>query len=105
MAVKVSVTESDGAKTLTIGVTGRLDIYSYGEFSAAYKDHIGDCAKTVIDMSELEYIDSSALGMLLMLRERAGGAQAAIEIVNCSPAVRKILATVKFDKLFGITPG
>jgi len=103
MPIKVNVIETPSeGRVLTIGVVGRFDLYSYGEFSAAYKDELGNVSKVVLDMSELEYLDSSALGMLLMLRERAGGLASQIEIANCTPAVAKILGTVKFDKLFAI---
>ena len=47
-------------------------------------------------------MDSSALGMLLLLRERAGGDRAAIEITHCSPEIRKIFAVSNFDRLFKI---
>jgi HptB-dependent secretion and biofilm anti anti-sigma factor len=100
MAIKVNIREEESGKVLTISVIGRFDLNSYGEFSAAYKDNLEGTTRVVLDMSELEYLDSSALGMLLMLRERVGGA--AVEIANCTPAVFKILSTVKFDKLFTV---
>lgn len=106
MAVKIRVqqNEKDG-QVLNIDLSGKLDISSYGEFGA-YKSYLEGSGKIVLDMSELEYLDSSALGMLLMLRERAGGPAANIEIVNCSPTIFKILSTVKFDKIFNLAqPG
>ena len=53
-------------------------------------------------MKETTYLDSSALGMLLLLRDHAGGDQAEVEIVNCSPDVKKILTISNFDQLFKI---
>jgi len=99
MAVTSQLTE-DGV--LTISITSRFDITTYKEFGDAYKDKLDSTSKCVIDLAEVEYLDSSALGMLLMLRERSGGNSAAIDIVNCSTAVQKILKTVNFDRLFNI---
>ena len=99
MAVTSQITE-DGV--LTISITSRFDITTYKEFSDAYKDKLDSVSKWVIDLAEVEYLDSSALGMLLMLRERSGGNSAAIDIINCSTAVQKILKTVNFDKLFNM---
>ena len=99
MAVTSQLTE-DGV--LTISITSRFDITTYKEFSDAYKDKLDSTSKWVIDLAEVEYLDSSALGMLLMLRERSGGNSATIDIVNCSTAVQKILKTVNFDRLFNI---
>ncbi len=53
-------------------------------------------------MSETTYLDSSALGMLLLLRDHAGGDDSAIEIVNCSADVKKILTISNFEQLFDI---
>jgi HptB-dependent secretion and biofilm anti anti-sigma factor len=100
MAIRRAISE-DG-KVLTISIAGRFDIATYKDFGEAYKDQVGSVKKWVLDMTEVEYLDSSALGMLLMLRERSGGDSAAIAIVNCSPGVRKIFDTVNFDKLFHI---
>ena len=102
MSITISVQEADGGgQALLIKLAGRLDISSYGEFNE-YKSHLEGSSKVVLDMAELEYLDSSALGMLLMLRERAGGVKSKIDIINCSPAVLKILSAVKFDVMFNV---
>ena len=43
---------------------------------------------------------SLSLGMLLLLREHAGGDQANIQIVHCQPEVKKILTIANFHHLF-----
>jgi anti-anti-sigma factor len=50
----------------------------------------------------VNFLDSSALGMLLLLRDHAGGEHARIRLVNCSSDVRKILTISNFSKLFHI---
>nr|NIQ11660.1 anti-anti-sigma factor [Gammaproteobacteria bacterium] len=42
------------------------------------------------------------LGMLLLLRDHAGGDNSSIEIVNCNPDVKKILTISNFEQLFTI---
>ncbi|HBF07468.1 MAG TPA: anti-anti-sigma factor, partial [Gammaproteobacteria bacterium] len=44
----------------------------------------------------------SALGMLLLLRDHAGGDTSHIEIVNCNNDVKKILTISNFEQLFTI---
>jgi HptB-dependent secretion and biofilm anti anti-sigma factor len=100
MSVETKI--SDDGKTLTISITGRFDITTYKDFGEAYKDKPDSISKWVIDMTEIEYMDSSALGMLLMLRERSGGDSAAIDIFNCSTSVKNILKMANFDKLFNM---
>ena len=53
-------------------------------------------------MKETSYLDSSALGMLLLLRDHAGGDNAKIKIINCNSDVRKILSISNFEQLFTI---
>ncbi len=100
MAVEKKISE-DGS-VLTISISGRFDITVYKAFGDAYKDKIGSVSKWLIDMASTEYVDSSALGMLLMLRERAGGENADISIVNTSDGVKKIFKTANFNKLFAM---
>ncbi|MEO5333951.1 MAG: STAS domain-containing protein [Magnetococcus sp. YQC-5] len=56
----------------------------------------------VVDLAGAEFIDSSALGMLLLLREMTDATGADVEIVNTRPEVLKILHTAKFEQLFKI---
>ncbi|MNH48012.1 hypothetical protein D3C79_1115530 [compost metagenome] len=56
-----------------------------------------------MDLREATYLDSSALGMLLMLRDYIGGDESQIRVVNTNSDVRKILAISNFDKLFDIS--
>ncbi|MBF0527285.1 MAG: STAS domain-containing protein, partial [Deltaproteobacteria bacterium] len=65
-----------------------------------YKDKLGLVSKIVVDLAAVDYIDSSALGMLLILREKAGGEKADISLLNCSPDVRRSIEHVHFDKMF-----
>ncbi|MNJ01264.1 hypothetical protein D3C73_1608430 [compost metagenome] len=57
----------------------------------------------VVDLKDATYLDSSALGMLLLLRDHAGGDESDVRLVNSSTDVRKILAISNFDKLFDIS--
>jgi anti-anti-sigma factor len=89
---------SEDGKILTLIIQERFDISVYQSFGDAYKDKLTGIDKVIVDFSTVDYIDSSALGMLLMLRERAGAAQ--VELANCKPAVKDVLAMANFEKLF-----
>ena len=96
----INMTVSDGGSKVTIAVTGKFDFQLYDEFRACYADTAGSGVEYVVDLSDTDYLDSSALGMLLSLREHAGGDGSSIEIRNASPEVRKILDVANFGKLF-----
>ncbi len=98
----ISMTVSDGGDKVTISVAGKFDFQLYDEFRASYADTAGTGVEYIVDLSDTEYLDSSALGMLLLLREHAGGEDSKIEITQASPEVRKILDVANFGKLFKI---
>jgi anti-anti-sigma factor len=56
----------------------------------------------VVDFGQTEYIDSTGLGMLLKLREFAGGQQSRVHLIKCSPQVKSILSIANFQSLLTI---
>ncbi|MDN3639860.1 STAS domain-containing protein [Simiduia curdlanivorans] len=87
---------------LTIAIEGRFDFSAHQEFRSAYENAEPRPARYIVDMKDTNYLDSSALGMLLLLRDHAGGDGADITIVNCSQDVKKILTISNFEQLFTI---
>lgn len=93
---------SNDGKELIISIKGKFDFSLVQEFRQAYSD-VGDQQPTVfIDLRETEYLDSSALGMLLNMRKALGQSVKSIHIINCRPEVRSIFDISRFDKLFVI---
>lgn len=88
--------------TLTIKIEGRFDFSTHQAFRDAYENGDQEVSHYVIDMSDTTYLDSSALGMLLLLRDYAGGDAARIRIENCNNDVRRILTISNFEQLFAI---
>ena len=99
-AMSVTTQVSEDSKTVTIAVQGGFDFNVHKDFRNACRSFENPGATYVIDMSAVTYMDTSALGMLLVLRKRVGGAAAAISIKNCSSEIRKILDISNFGKLF-----
>ena len=101
MAVTSEVS-ADGSK-LTIAIKGRFDFAKHQEFRSAYEELRPRPVCVIVDLKDATYLDSSALGMLLLLRDHAGGDDSDVRLVNSSFDVRKILAISNFDKLFDIS--
>lgn len=93
---------SDDNQTLIIKIEGRFDFSTHQAFRDAYEQGGEKFDSYVVDLSEATYLDSSALGMLLLLRDYAGGDNASIAIENCNKDVRKILTISNFEQLFTI---
>lgn len=93
---------SDDGEELVIAIQGRFDFSAHQDFRNSYESIDVKPSRFKVDMSDTTYLDSSALGMLLLLRDHAGGNSSRIEIVNCSPDVKKILTISNFEQLFTI---
>jgi len=96
----ISMTVSADGTRATIAVSGKFDFQLYDDFRSAYAETVGKGVVYTVDLSQTEYLDSSALGMLLLLREHAGGEGSDIEITGASAEVRRILDVANFGKLF-----
>jgi len=93
---------SESSKELVIHIAGRFDFSTHHDFRQCYEKLPFEPVAYRLNMGETTYLDSSALGMLLLLRDRAGGEKSKIEILNCNPDIRKILTISNFQQLFTI---
>jgi HptB-dependent secretion and biofilm anti anti-sigma factor len=98
----ITSTVSPDGNQVTIYIQGRFDFSSHQDFRNAYEKLSKVPSQYRVDLQGTTYLDSSALGMLLLLRDYAGGEQSQIHIVNCSPDVKKILLISNFEQLFDI---
>lgn len=99
--MQASVTVTEGRAVIRL--EGRFDFNSHRDFREAIDTVLASPASTiVVDLGSVEYLDSSALGMLLMLRDRAKGAAREVALTNCRGAVKQILDIANFGKLFSI---
>jgi HptB-dependent secretion and biofilm anti anti-sigma factor len=100
MSISAKVT----ANTATISMTGRFDFSVQRDFKEAYAPQLANSAVSAVEvnLAGVEYLDSSALGMLLMLRERAEAAGKSVKLCKPSASVAQILEIANFSKLFTI---
>ena len=89
-------------RELIIAIDGRFDFSSHQSFRQSYEGYQFTPESYLIDLSETTYMDSSALGMLLLLRDHAGGDRARIRLAHSNPDVRKVLSISNFEQLFSI---
>ena len=88
----------------TIRLAGRFDFHAHRQFRDAADGALGNSGvkQVQIDLARVVYLDSSALGMLLMLRDKAKHANKQVALANCSGSVKQVLDVANFTKLFTI---
>lgn len=100
--MQVNISTVSGVTTLH--PRGRFDFNAHREFRDGTDSVLADksVSAIVVDFQEVEYLDSSALGMLLMLRDKAKTANKRVSLSNCHGPVKQVLDIANFAKLFDI---
>lgn len=92
------------AETKVLSLPERFD-FSYNKtFSQQYQAIFLDTTginKIVLDFSRVMYLDSSALGMMVLLQKKAKAAKIAVAIRGAKNTAEDILKMANFNKLYG----
>ncbi|WP_028456699.1 STAS domain-containing protein [Chitinilyticum litopenaei] len=93
--------KQDGNKAI-IALRGSFTFEVHREFKQVTNAALerNDVSTIELDLAEVDYMDSAALGMLLLLNERSNGRK--ITLVNCKGTVRSVLDIANFGKIFEI---
>jgi len=94
-------THNDNGKARMI-LKGRFDFQTHRDFRAACENSLTakDVQSIEVDLEGVEYLDSSALGMLLLLRDKGKNSNKVISLANCRGSVRQVLDIANFGKIF-----
>ncbi|MEM8593500.1 MAG: STAS domain-containing protein [Pseudomonadota bacterium] len=95
------ITSNAQDDSVTLKLSGRFDYEAHDSFVASYSDKLG-FTKYIVDMKATDYLDSSALGMLLLLKDFAESNSAKVSLTQVNDDVRKILEIASFDQIFSI---
>lgn len=82
-------------------IFGSFNFEMRAEFQRAVFGHPSG-TRFEVDFAEVRMMDSLALGMMVLLREMAGGDDSDITLINCSQFIKKQLTLAQFHKLFKI---
>ena len=88
----------------TLEINGRFDFSAHKLFKDAYDQYLPqrNISDFEINLAKVTYMDSSALGMLLLMHERAQGKGIKVELSWANTTVKQILDIANFGKLFTI---
>ncbi len=103
-ALDMNINTSIRDSTAVIRLEGRFDFAGHRDFREAFKAAVqSEAAREIqIDLRNVVYIDSSALGMLLLSLENAKAAGKTISLTGATGPVKQVLDIANFHKLFTI---
>ncbi len=101
-----------------VRATGRITSSTAAKFESVLRDLVSDNKRVVLDMTEVDYIDSSGLGSLVAVYMHASRSKCELELANPKMRLKDLfsrsgLASVfkkveqagaEHDELFGMTP-
>lgn len=92
-----------GDGKVVIKLEGRFDFNAHREFREVVDRAVREAERQIqVDLDAVDYLDSSALGMLLMLRDKAKGAGKDVVLANARGTVKQVIDIANFGKLFSL---
>ena len=102
MELKVS-TRSQGGRTI-ISLGGEIDLYTaprlHGELVAILSGD--EPVQVIVDMSGIEFCDSTGMNVLLAAQRRAREQGGDLELAAPRPAIRKVLQVTGLESVFTV---
>ncbi len=98
--MSISMTIADDKRSAVIKINGKFDFSQHNDFRKAYNNVVLSSGQYLVDLSGTEYLDSSALGMLLLLKEHAESQGCSVKLSGFSDDIKEILTIASFDKIF-----
>jgi anti-anti-sigma factor len=88
-----------------ISLPERFDFSFHRQFLALYENAFSSeaCKHIVLDFSRVNYLDSSALGMMVLLHKKAKLANISTSINGANGTASDILKMTNFHNLYDIT--
>ena len=87
--------------TLVVTVHGDLDLHSADELGDRLVEAVEDGASSVVvDLADVDFVDSQGLGALLRGTRRLGGEGGRFRLVVPTPRVRRIFEITALDRVF-----
>lgn len=101
MDLQINVRKAEGVPVIELA--GEVDAYTSARFRESMVELIENGAvNLVINMENVDYIDSSGLGALVGGLKRASEREGHILIVCSNPQVRKVFEITGLEKVFSL---
>ncbi len=97
----MTIEKTLNASELTVKVGGRLDTTTAPELEATIKENIADVTKLILDFSELDYLSSAGLRVLLQA-QKTMNKQGEMIVKNINETIQEIFEVTGFSDVLTI---
>jgi anti-sigma B factor antagonist len=102
--VELNVSTASQGGHAVVTVTGELDLYTAPRLQTALAGLLRDqIDRVVVDMSGIDFCDSTGMNVLLSALKRLQERGGTLELAAPRPAVRRILQVTGLDSVFTVT--
>ena len=99
--MQLQISAHDGA-TMVTPTEDRIDAASAIQFKNAMHEAIGDdTARVVLDLAQVQFVDSSGLGAIVAAMKLLGPDRK-LELAGLTPTVEKVFRLTRMDTVFTI---
>jgi len=96
----MEIIKTQNGREITLKLKGCLDTAATPQFADAMAE-TAEAASLILEMSELEFISSSALRTLVATK-KARGAELAIAVTGANEVIREVFDVTGLDEIFEI---
>ena len=91
-----------GQESVTLALQGRLDALTAIDFDKLIRERLGDTSRAQIDCSELDYISSAGLRVMLSTAKRLKEQGGELRLAALKETVATVFKISGFDKIIPI---
>jgi anti-sigma B factor antagonist len=99
----LTITQDRDGSTVTVAAAGEIDLSNVGELRAAVNSAGENCDRLRLDLTQIDFIDSTGLGVLLELRGTLRARGVTLEIVAGEGPVRQAVEITGLGELLAPT--
>jgi anti-sigma B factor antagonist len=96
----LQITTEKGAEQITVRCVGRITSETASDFQETVREVIPTTKRVVLDLTGVDFVDSSGLGALVNVYMHATRSQCLLELANPKQRVRDLFKLTKLASVF-----
>ncbi|MCX7882341.1 MAG: STAS domain-containing protein [Brevinematales bacterium] len=89
---------------ILVKISGEMDAHTAPQLDKALKDASAQGVKLILDVAQMSYIATAALGVLMANHNLLKAKGGKIVIANMQEKIKKVFDTMGFSKVFPVAP-